>query len=97
MAWNNREREGLSSEELKNLFFKDFLEFKSKKITKDSRYMSKRIYLDITEEEKKDISLNMKDDEYEKSDVVFQLKGPKSLAEIDSSDVDWLMFMKDTS
>ena len=59
--------------------------------------MSKRIYLDITEEEKKDISLNMKDDEYEKSDVVFQPKGAKSLDEIDSSDVDWLMFMKDTS
>ena len=85
MAWINREREGLSSEELKNLFFKDFLEFKSKKITKDSRYISKRIYLDITEEEKKDISLNMKDDEYEKSDVVFQLE---SLEDIDSSDVD---------
>lgn len=88
MAWNNREGEGLSSEELKNLFFKDFLEFKSNKITKNSRYMSKSIYLDITEEEKKDISLNMKDDEYEKSDVVFQPKGAKSLDEIDSSDVD---------
>ena len=87
MAWGNREEEGLSSEELKCLFINDFIKFKSEKITLFSRIMSQSIYRAFIEEEKKDVSLIVKGENYGRKDVVFQRIGEESLDEMDLPDV----------